>query len=232
MSPKRPVANATLSPSDSAEAYVSRLLEAVDFLTAAFVAYSGRKPVTGPPRPGPFLFEDYLQMRQAGFEPVTLDFADLAAPTIGTVEAHTEPEFVGQAYRVVTTFLFVYSYGAALKHFKREHAYEFTGTLLRVVGERCAAKYGFSTNPQEVRDVISQLADAVRCDRVLNFDSFGHEDGLGLILSRLAVSHDGRSQRAFVVGSRSHAIGCGTTLVAAVGSIDASLEACAKELGW
>jgi hypothetical protein len=226
------LARKTSSPTAFAQVFVSGLLEQIEVLTAAIVAFSGRKPLTAPADPSAAVFDSHFDLEQAGFECVTSDLAELMAPTIASVGVLVEQAFLFEAYRSVTAFLCLYSANSARKHVSAGSAAEFGIALAHCLAQRVAGSYGFSGNPPEVLKVLDGLGPAFVCHRLLNVDAFGREDGLGLLLCRLVAPPGSRTQYAFVAGSRTQPVGCAAAFVSAVQALDNSLAACAKEVGW
>jgi hypothetical protein len=55
---------------------------------------------------------------------------------------------------------------------------------------------------------------------MLNVESFGSDDGLGVVLGQLRMSPDRQTQYGFVVGSGKQPLGCASHFVKVIAEID------------
>ncbi len=223
------LARHTSSPFQYAHAYAPGLLELAEYLAASFVAFSGKQPAKGVLTTKEVLFENHFDMEQAGFEPVTKDISSLLAPSIS--EMSKEDHF-GAAYRDVTTFLSLCSDNQASRAMKPQNAEQFCRALYSAVALRCAGKFGFESEPRDAFMTIKKLLPVFLCERMLNRDAFGKEDGLGNLLIRLSVSPDGNTRYAFVVGSQQQPLGCASPFVRVLTELNDKIESCAREVRW
>jgi len=115
---------------------------------------------------------------------------------------------------------------------KRENANQFSSSLYYFISERVAGQYGFSSNRKTAAKEINKLIPSFRCEMLLNMQSFGTGDGLGLLLKRLTLSKDGTTQYGFVVGSEKQTMGCAAAMVKVITEIDNSLRRCSIDLRW
>lgn len=114
---------------------------------------------------------------------------------------------------------------------KRENATLFSTALYQSIAKGIAGRFGFSSDVRQVANTIDELLPSFRCKTIVNRQSFGNDDGLGLLVNHLTLSEDGSTQYGFVVGSEKQTMGCASTLVKAILVIDSSLKRCAQDLG-
>jgi hypothetical protein len=207
------LARKTTKPSNFAHAYSSGLVDLIEYLAGALVAFSGRREISSNTKLATKTFQNHFELEMAGFQPVQKGISNLIAPNIEALRRNAEPELLCEVFKATTAFLVLYSQNAAHKYLQPEHAREFSIVLLRSVAERCAGRFGFSSNPRQVEEALSGLVPSFRCEKLLNTESFGQEDGLGFLLDHLNTSLPDSTEYGFVVGSRTQRLGCATHMV-------------------
>jgi hypothetical protein len=219
----------TSSPSQYAAAYVSGLLELTGYLAASFVAFSGKQSRAEAVAAKEVIFESHFEMESAGFEPVTKDFVSLTEPSISEM---SKEEHFDAAYRDVTAFLCLCSENAALQSMKRENYEQFCRTLHLSLAGRCAGKFGFDPEPRNAFMTIQEFVPVFLCEKFLNPDCFGKQDGLGNLLNHVSSSLKGQTRYAFVVGSNQQPLGCASAFITVLTDIDENIGRCARDLRW
>lgn len=223
------IARKVSDPGDYANAYSSGLIDLSLFLAASLVAFSGERSTDGGAQRTEVVFKDHFALEMSGYEPVTKDILWLAEPK---VEQMATRSLFGPAYRHATAFLCLYSDNSARNNMKSSNAELFAGTLYRSVATRCAGKFGFDRKPQIALQTIQELLPLFLCKTMLNYETFGKGDGLGKILDHLTLSSDGRTQYAFVVGSKEQPLGCAAPYVKVLTEITENIKRCVGDMRW
>lgn len=230
---KQWLAKHTTKPSDFARAYTSGLVELIDHLTASLIVFSGKRELLNESQKAErAIFEHFFEMEIAGFDPFDKDIGNLIAPNIEEIKATVNADFLHNTFKKTTAFLCLYSENAAHRYMKPENAKLFSSALYYFVAERTAGRFGFSSDPREVAKTINELLPLFRCEILLNRQSFGKDDGFGLLLKHISLSQGGSIQYGFVGGSEKQSVGCATAVLEVVLNIDDSLKRCAKDLHW
>jgi hypothetical protein len=217
--------------SDFAHAYASFLIELANHLTASLIAFSGKRAVlTENQKTERTLFENHFEMEQAGFDPFELTISGLIAPSLDEIKATVEPDFLYNTFKNTTAFVCLVSENASHRYMKRENAVLFSSALYYFVAERSAGRFGFSSDASEVVSAINELFFSFRCDKLLNAESVGKNDGFGLLINNISLSQDGLTQYGFVAGSKKQHLGCATAMLKVMLEIDNCLKGCAKDL--
>lgn len=230
---KQWLAKKTGKTPDLAQAHASGLVELIEHLAASLVVFSGKRAVVSRVKPGKTAFESHFEMEQAGFDPgEKKDIARLLAPNIEDLKKDIDPELACRAFRITTAFLCLYSQNAAHKYMKPKNAALFSEALFRFVSESSAGRFGFSSNPLQVANTIKEFFTAFGHVRLLNQQSFGDGDCLGVLLNYLSLSHNGSIEYGFVVGSKKQKLGCATAIIEVALRIDDSSKRAATDLQW
>jgi hypothetical protein len=227
------LARHTTKPSDFARAYTFRLVELAEHLTASLIAFSGKRAVLSETqKASKIVFENHFEMEMADFVPFDETVTGLTAPNIEQIKTTLDADLLNNIFRNLTAFLCLYSENAAHKYMKPENAMLFSSVLYYSVAERSAGRFGLSSDPGQVAKTINELLPSFHCERLLNMQSFGKDDGFGLLIKHISFSQDGSTQYGFVVGSRKQSFGCATAMLEVVLEIDDSLKRCVKVLQW
>ena len=216
------------NPSQYADAYTSGLMDLTTYLAAAFVAFSGEQDADGR-ETHEVIFESHFDLEMAGFKGITKDILLLMEPDINAMAR--ERLFI-PACRDSAAFLCLYSENSAHREMEPQNAERFTNALYTSMAKRCAGRFGFHPEPRYTFDAIQQTIQTFRSDTVLNQESFGTNDALGKVLRHLSVSPDGRTFYAFVVGSKTQALGCAALYVKVLTDITDNIRRCARDLHW
>jgi hypothetical protein len=219
----------TTSPSDYAHNYASGLEDLAEYLASSLVVFSGKRHTSETPVDSKLAFENHFDMESAGFDPVTKDIADLAAPSLSTM---VNESLFNSAYQVAVAFLCLYSGDAAHRTMQPENAEQFSLALNSSVAKMSAGRFGLHPEPRNAFRTIRQLFSGLPCQRMLNMESFGQDDGLGAILNQLSVSQDRLTRYAFVVGSKKQPLGCAPQLIKVIVEINDKVKRCAEDAGW
>ncbi len=223
------LARHTSNPSQYANSYASSLMELSGYLAACLVAFSGQRNTDVRPDENRIAFGNHFEMESAGFEPVTKDIASLIAPSVNEM---ANKSLFNSAYQAATAFLCLHSDNTVRGSMQPKNAAQFSQTLYSSVAKLSAGQFGFKSEPQSVFITIQELRPAFLCERMLNIESFGENDGLGTILNRLRYSPDRQILYSFVVGSPKQSLGCASHFVKVIHEMSTSIERCAHDLQW
>ena len=223
------LARRTTTPANFAQAFTKGLIDLVEYVTASVVLFGGtRQTSCKGAKVG--LFESSFDLEMAGFKGHEKDIAKLVAPSLEDLDA--DPHLLNATFRCTAAFLLLCTENAALRYFTPKHAAQFSLELYRSTAEHCAGRFGFDSNSQQVATVINEMLPSFRCDKLLNIECFGHEDGLGLLLDLINDCLDDSTECGFVVGSKKESMGCAAHVAKAASEIDKLLERCAHDLRW
>ena len=215
------------NPGQYADSFANGLLELSENWALILVAYSGSRnadnivPV--------YRFKDHRELVLAGFQPFTPDIAGLDQSNVP--EVVKQPLF-GHAYVCAAAFFSFVADDAAREYMRKDNAEQFGTMLAGFVATKLAGRYGLDTEPRLVFERIQQLTPGFVCNRMLNIEDFGNDDGLGKVLQCLRFSPDGKIAYGVVVGSSKQQIGCGTQYTHHITSIRESVKRGAHEIGW
>ncbi len=230
---KQWIARHTTQPSDFARSYASGLVELINHLTASLIAFSGKRAVLNETQKTErTVFENSFEMETAGFVPFDKTIDGLIAPSLDKIKATVEPDFLHNTFKNTTAFLCLASENAGHRYMKPKNAKLFSSAVYYFVAKHSAGRFGFSSDPSEVAWAINELLPSFRCNRLLNIESVGKDDGFGLLIDHISLSQDGSAQYGFVAGSKKQSFGCATVMVTSYAEIDDSLKRCAKDLNW
>jgi hypothetical protein len=226
------VATEVLAIGESKEAMTPRqhcvqgLMEISDNLAASFVAFSGKKPVSGALATNDVTFETVFDMIHAGFEPSYGLSAELSLTPLGENEKLDEvrnqydpalidaiaiemrkDQLFDPAFRDATAFLCFYMNEFSRQTMTPEDGDRFNNRLQSRIANLCAGQLGFDREPRKVFDKLQELIHLFVSCHWVNVQAIGKDDCLGKILNHLSLSQDGQTRYAFGVGSEKH-VGC------------------------
>ncbi len=168
------------------------------------------------------MFENSFEMEQAGFEALNDDIVDRMAPNLEEIKKAVDVDLLNNTFINVTVFLYLVSEVYTQKYMKRENAMRFTAALSRLAAECSVGRYGFSSDPSEVSETISEYLLSLRQPGLL--DSFRS------LIKNISYSNDGTTRYGFVVGSKNQHFGCVAVVLEIATRINEALRDCAKEL--
>ena len=223
------LAKKTSDPAAFAQVFTKGLMDLVEYLAASVVLFCGTRQATGK-KAKAYLFESSFDLETAGFRGDEKDIAKLIAPSLEDLDA--DQHLLEAAFRYTVGFLLLCTENAANRYFTPEHASEFSLALFRSMAERCAGRFGFTPDPQQVANSIDEMCPSLQWHKPLNIENFGEADGLGLLLNNINDCLGDSTECGFVVGAKTQFIGCAAAMFKAISEIDKSLKRCAHDLQW
>ena len=226
------LARHTTKPSNFARAYLSGLEKLIDYLTSSLIMFSGKRAIPNKAeRPKEILFENSFDLEMAGFVPSD-KAAYIFAPDIEEWKGTVDADFLCNAFRSVTAFLYLISENAAVHYMKPQNAAQFCSALNYFLAERSAGKFGFSLDIRKTQSTINELLPPFQCETLLNEQCFGKEDGLNRLINSISSLQDCSTCYGFVVGSLKQSFGCATVFLEVTTEIYNSIKRVAVDLHW